>query len=206
MLGSSSASRLSCRRVSVSPRAIVSKRTVKAASSVEDAYVCLGVSHCFEKNENGKLVDCFQIEPISASSLECMATGARTSFKAATGMTFGAAFKMDKSGWPGEFETARFCDSFKFRLDAAARTWSRPHAQDNLMDIVPLGKVKSGFNFSLDDKRILNFDNVDISIDVYGRKEKEAEEAKAAAAIEAKRQANIAEANTEEDDLEALLA
>lgn len=46
-------------------------------------------------------------------------------------------------------------------------------------DIVPLGKVKSNFNFNLDDKRVLNFDNVvsdddnvkqDISIDVYGRK------------------------------------
>jgi len=27
-------------------------------------------------------------------------------------------------------------------------------------DIVPLGKVRSNFNFSLDDKRVLNLDNV----------------------------------------------
>ena len=56
-------------------------------------------------------------------------------------------------------------------------------------DIVPLGHTKSSFNYSLDDKRVLNFENVvndddnikqDISIDVYGRAEKE-EEAEAAA-------------------------
>ena len=29
-----------------------------------------GLAHCFEKNENGKLADCFVIEPISANSLE----------------------------------------------------------------------------------------------------------------------------------------
>ena len=57
-------------------------------------------------------------------------------------------------------------------------------------DIVPLGHTKSSFNYSMDDKRVLNFENVvndddnikqDISIDVYGRAEKE-EEAEAAAA------------------------
>lgn len=49
-------------------------------------------------------------------------------------------------------------------------------------DIVPLGKVRSNWNFSLEDKRVLNFVNVvsdednirqDLSIDVYGRKKKE---------------------------------
>jgi phosphatidylinositol glycan class S len=49
---------------------------------------------------------------------------------------------------------------------------------------VPLGRTKSSFNYSLDDKRVLNFENVvndddnikqDISIDVYGRAEKEEE-------------------------------
>ncbi len=59
-------------------------------------------------------------------------------------------------------------------------------------DIVPLGQTKASFNYSLDDKRVLNFENVvndddnikqDISIDVYGRAEKE-EEAEAAAAAE----------------------
>ena len=29
-----------------------------------------GLAHCFEKDDNGKLADCFVIEPISANSLE----------------------------------------------------------------------------------------------------------------------------------------
>lgn len=49
-------------------------------------------------------------------------------------------------------------------------------------DIVPLGQVRSNFNFNLERKRVLNFVNVvsdednvkqDMSIDVYGRKEKQ---------------------------------
>ena len=58
-------------------------------------------------------------------------------------------------------------------------------------DIVPLGRTKSSFNYSVDEKRVLNFENVvndddnikqDISIDVYGRTEKQEEEQAAAAA------------------------
>ena len=46
-------------------------------------------------------------------------------------------------------------------------------------DIVPLGQNKSNFNYNLDEKRVLNFENIvddsdnvkqDMSIDVYGRK------------------------------------
>ena len=63
-------------------------------------------------------------------------------------------------------------------------------------DIVPLGQVRSNFNYNLERKRVLNFVNVvsdednvkqDISIDVYGRKEKkEAEEATVKEAAAAK--------------------
>ncbi len=47
---------------------------------------------------------------------------------------------------------------------------------------MPLGRTKSNFNYNLDEKRVLNFENIvndddnikqDISIDVYGRAEKE---------------------------------
>jgi hypothetical protein len=60
-------------------------------------------------------------------------------------------------------------------------------------DIVPLGRTKGKWNYSLDEKRVLNFENVvndddnikqDLSIDVYGRAEKEEDEAVAAAAPE----------------------
>ena len=80
---------------------------------------------------------------------------------------------------------------------------------------MPLGKVRTAFNFSLEDKRVLNLevevsdaDNVkqDISIDVYGRKEKvEKEKAAAEAAAAAKAAKAEAEAAAE-DELDALLA
>ena len=73
---------------------------------------------------------------------------------------------------------------------------------------MPLGQLKSGFNYDTTDRRVLNMENVvndddnikqDISIDVYGRKEKEAlqqeEEAAAAGAVA-----------EEEDELDSLLA
>ena len=52
---------------------------------------------------------------------------------------------------------------------------------------MPLGQSKSNFNFNLDEKRVLNFENEvsdadnikqDMSIDVYGRQEEEAAESK----------------------------
>ena len=66
-------------------------------------------------------------------------------------------------------------------------------------DIVPLGRTKSSFNYSVDEKRVLNFENVvndddnikqDISIDVYGRTEKQEEEEAAAAEGESKEKVN----------------
>jgi len=50
-------------------------------------------------------------------------------------------------------------------------------------DLVPLGGQRAGFNFNLDDKRVMNMvsevrdeDNIkqDMSIDVYGRKDEDA--------------------------------
>lgn len=38
-------------------------------------HLCQGLSHCYAKNEDGKLADQYMIEPITANSLECMATG-----------------------------------------------------------------------------------------------------------------------------------
>lgn len=65
------------------------------------------------------------------------------------------------------------------------------HFALNCRDIVPLGQNKSNFNFNLDEKRVLNFENVvddsdnvkqDMSIDVYGRKQEGEEDAKPEAA------------------------
>lgn len=83
-------------------------------------------------------------------------------------------------------------------------------------DIVPLGQVKASFNFNLDTKRVLNFENIvtdddnvkqDMSIDVYGRADKKArDEATAAAAAAATAAAKQAAADAEADELDALLA
>ena len=70
-------------------------------------------------------------------------------------------------------------------------------------DLVPLGQTKSNFNFNLDEKRVLNFENEvsdsdnikqDMSIDVYGRKDDEEEEkpAKEAAAPKTEVQCSLA--------------
>lgn len=181
----------------------------------QDMYCCVGLAHCFKKGEEGKLENLFVIEPIAAAGLECMAAGARTSFKAVYGLSYGDALARSKEALPEDFADAHFCDKWAVRLEAAARTWQRPHAQDNLMDIVPLGKERSDFNFSLDDKRVLNFENVvndddnikqDLSIDVYGRADKKARDEAMAKAEAEKKVAEAETAKEEEDDLDALLA
>ena len=77
-------------------------------------------------------------------------------------------------------------------------------------DIVPLGQLKTNFNFSTKDKRVLNFENEvndddnvkqDMSIDVYGRKEKDEE-----GGAEAATPASAAAEEEEDDDLDKLLA
>lgn len=59
--------------------------------------------------------------------------GARTSFKLVTGIRLADALSRNKAVLPEEFAEATFCDKWDFRLEAAARTWQRPHPQDNLM-------------------------------------------------------------------------
>lgn len=172
-----------------------------------DGYTVLGLAHCFEKNDEGKLADKFVIEPIAANGVECMATGAPTCFKHVYGVSVGDAMKKSKAVLPSEFAEGLWCEHYQERLEATARTWLRPHAQDNLMDLVPLGKTVSKYNYNTDLKRVLNFTNVvndddnikqDLSIDVYGRKDKEEEGSEAAPQPEAKEE--------DEDELDSLLA
>lgn len=142
------------------------------------------------------------------------------------------ALMKDKTILPEEFSEGLFCENYEYRCEASARTWTRPHAMDNLMyntffelgiqlcfrDIVPLNQVKSNFNFKTDMKRVLNFKNVvtdednikqDISIDVYGRQEKtekETAEAEEAAKPVEETPTPVEDDASEEDDLESFLA
>lgn len=183
-------------------------------STPQDAYLTVGLSHCYAKNDDGKLVDQYMIEPITANSLECMANGGKTSFVHVFSLRLGEALARDKSVFPEEFAQGTFCEEYETRCDACARTWMRPHALDNLLDIVPLGQVKSNFNYSTVDKRVLNMENVvndddnikqDLSIDVYGRKGKEEAAAKVSSS-KAAAAAPAAQAEEEEDDMDALLS
>jgi hypothetical protein len=51
----------------------------------------------------------------------------------ATATTLAEALQRDKSLLPSDFGEATFCENFDYRCQAAARTWQRDHAQDNLM-------------------------------------------------------------------------
>lgn len=73
------------------------------------------------------------IEPVAANSLECMVLGAKTCFKAVTGLVLQEALAKDRSVLPDEFQSATWCSDYEFRCGASARTWMRPHAQDNLL-------------------------------------------------------------------------
>jgi hypothetical protein len=192
-----------------------SRRAVSVAANYggqwatpQDAYLTVGLAHCYEKDDNGKVRDVIVIEPISANSLECMANGGRTCFTAVFSLTLEEALA-GKANLPAEFQDGVICENFAARCDACARTWMRQHAMDNLLSIVPLGQTVKSFNYDTTDKRVLNMENVvddsdnikqDISIDVYGRKEVEAlkkdeGEGEAAAAEE-----------EEEDEMDSLLA
>lgn len=98
-----------------------------------------------------------QIEPINATSLECMSLGAATSFKYVAGLTLREAKAMAPASLPEDLRAASFCDDFDLKVELCARTWRRPHPQSALMDIVPLGSCKTDFNFDATTyKRILN--------------------------------------------------
>ena len=60
-----------CRR----PPRITAPETGRCGSRAASPSLLQGLAHCFEKTEDGKLAPRMVIEPISASSLECMATG-----------------------------------------------------------------------------------------------------------------------------------
>ncbi|KAL3692250.1 hypothetical protein R1sor_005901 [Riccia sorocarpa] len=176
------------RNVGVRSAAVVSVRAESdhgADPEFNDGdYIVLGLAHCFIKDADQKLLDKFVIEPIPAGGLECMDNGGRTCYKHAHATTLGVALKQDISLLPPEFQVARFAEEFDFRTKCASRTWKRDHAREFLMKLVPTDGVRSDWNFSLEDKRVLNMENVvrdednikqDISIDVYGRTPKEDE-------------------------------
>ena len=65
--------------------------------------------------------------------MQCMAAGGKTCFKEVKGVHLEEALARDMSLLPKSWSSGTFCEDFEFRCGACARTWARPHAQDNLM-------------------------------------------------------------------------
>lgn len=153
-----------------------------------DSFCVVGLAHCFEQSEAGKLVDKWILEPVNASSVEVVNNGCETSYEAFVGTDVGTILAQDISKFPEALlcgKEASWGSELEFRLGCAARTWMRDHARDVVRKMVPDGEVKTGFNTSTRNKRILNFvnevkdsDNIkqDMSIDVYGREDEDGEE------------------------------
>jgi len=151
----------------------------------QDSFCVVGVAHCFEMGEEGKLQDKWILEPVNASSVEVVNNSAETSYEAFMGTTVGTIMSQDMSKLPKELfcgHEVSWASELEFRTGCAARTWMRDHARDVVRLMVPMEEVKTGFNTSIKNKRILNFvnevkdsDNVkqDMSIDVYGREGEE---------------------------------
>lgn len=76
--------------------------------------------------------------------------GACTCFKAVTSLKLEDALPRDKSSLPESFGEGRYCEDYDFRCEASARTWSRPHAQDNLMYVLTLRIMACIVDFPLD--------------------------------------------------------
>lgn len=53
-----------------------------------------------------------------------------------TGTNLETALQRNAEMFPNEFSKGLFCEAYEDRCQAAARTWTRTHAQDNLMYLI----------------------------------------------------------------------
>lgn len=120
----------------------------------EDDYILLGLATCFIK-EDGEVHEVKVIEAIPSAALEAILKGIPTSYQMALATTLGALLP-DKNTpkLPEQFPPeSQFCDEFSYRVTAAARTYkTHPASQSH----IPLGTVRTDFNYSLERKRVLN--------------------------------------------------
>ncbi|CAM9968346.1 unnamed protein product [Ectocarpus sp. 4 AP-2014] len=159
----------------------------------DDDYVAFGLACCFVMNDNLKLDEYYVYEPLTAATLETIASSQslETSYKRVTAFHAKDIFEgppsrptgiqVDKLKILDGDVRAHICENPVERTLAAARTYKRRvEAQ-----MCGYGDLLEGFNFSTERKRILNHkfepsfdDNVkqDKSIDVYGREEEEAKQ------------------------------
>lgn len=153
----------------------------KTDGLLDDDHVVLGVATCFQRsgaNSGGKLSEVLIVEPLPASTVDCVhRLGVPTSYRRLHATTIGA-LSDEISELPGglveEGESVAWAESFEERIAAAARTFRR---SPEIVEQIKIGETKE-VNHSVATKRVLNEewepnfeDNVkqDISIDVYDR-------------------------------------
>jgi hypothetical protein len=122
-----------------------------------DAYVVLGLATCFIKEE-GKLQPLSIIEPIPSAAIEALCKGIPTSFEKAIATTFGAVWEDGQpkrpEGFPAE---AQFCEDFEERLLASTRSY---RSCSSIQSLLEAGQTKTDFNYSTEQKRLLNVERV----------------------------------------------
>ncbi|MGK7891886.1 MAG: hypothetical protein AB4042_21375 [Leptolyngbyaceae cyanobacterium] len=127
------------------------------AEMTMEAYVVVGLAHCFIKDD-GEVHPVTVIEPIPSAALEAILKGIATSYEMAYATPLGEIVQGETlvrpEGFPAE---SQFCDEFVERAIAAARTYqARPEAQSH----IALHETYREFNLSLERKRVLNSDRI----------------------------------------------
>lgn len=118
-----------------------------------EAYVVLGLATCFIK-EDGKLQPIKVVEPIPSAAFETLCKGIETSYTMAIATTVGNVWTQGQTLIPTSFGTdVQPCEAFEERLMAAARSY-RSH--EALQALLPLGQIKTDFQYSTERKRVLN--------------------------------------------------
>jgi hypothetical protein len=129
----------------------------QAADLSSDDYCVLGVATCFVR-EDGEVRQIKIVEPIPSSALEAIVKGIPTSYEVAAAKTLAEIFVDDIVQIPSEFpDDVHLCDRFNERVIATARTYK---SRQTAKEYIPLGTLKSDFNYSTAQKRVLNADNV----------------------------------------------
>lgn len=133
---------------------MVAAMSLKNAPDVSiDDYLVVGLATCFLKEE-GEVHEVNILEPIPSAALEAILKGIPTSYSMARGVTVGEVMGEEMLQLPVEFPPeTQFCDDFAERALAASRTYKiRPEAQSH----IPLGTMRTDFNYSIERKRVLN--------------------------------------------------
>lgn len=119
-------------------------------------YVVVGVATCFHRDES-ELEMLKVLEPVPSAYLESLLQGIPTSYDRLIAVTVGDLLDNEKISDLTEDKDIHLCENFGDRVIAAARTYqSRPAAQA----AIPLGERCSDLNYSIEKKRVLNFENV----------------------------------------------